>query len=595
MSKESISLAALDYLVIIGFISLIVTIGLYFSKRAGKSTDNFFLGGRSLPWYLAGTSMVATTFSADTPLAVTELVRQGGIAGNWLWWNMLAGGMLTVFFFARYWRRAQILTDVELVRIRYSGKEARFLRGFKAVYMGVFLNAAIIGWVNLALMSLLQVFFGISQDQAIWYALGAMLLVYVYSGFSGLLGVVYTDFVQFIVAITGAIILAIVVLSSPEVGGIDGLKANLPASAFSFFPDLNSDHGVSTTGVLSLGLGSFLTMLTLQWWSSWYPGSEPGGGGYVAQRMMSAKDEKNAVYANLLFQIAHFCIRPWPWVLVGLSALLLYPDLQASEARLGYVMAMKEFLPTGLKGMLLAAFFAAYMSTTASQLNWGTSYLINDFYKPYIKPKANEKQLVRASRIAVFLMIIVAILVTSQLESIAGVWNFLIQCGAGLGLVLILRWYWWRVNAWSEIAATIAPMVGYSIVHFGLAKYVDPSWGASIIENPKGFVTTLGFTTFTWLVVTLKTKPTDRKVLQAFYDRVRPAGNWRPFDSDNRGRALLNLGVAWISAVIMAYSVLFASGSLIFKNWLSAFIYIAVFVVCLLTMRHFAAKAKLFE
>ncbi|MCW8876222.1 MAG: Na+:solute symporter [Kangiellaceae bacterium] len=594
MKQEAIALGTLDYVIIFGFIGLIISIGLYFSKRA-KSTSDFFLGGRSLPWVLAGTSMVATTFAADTPLAVTELVKQGGIAGNWLWWNLLAGGMLTTFFFAKYWRRAGILTDVELINIRYSGREARFLRGFKAVYMGVFVNALIIGWVNLALMSLLQVFFGISAQDALFWTLGAMFIVFIYSGFSGLLGVVYTDFVQFIIAMTGSIILAIMVVNSDQVGGIDGLKNALPPEALSFFPNFNQE-GVSAAGILSVSLGSFLAFLILPWWNSWYPGAEPGGGGYVVQRMMSAKDEKNAVYANLYFQIAHYCIRPWPWVLVALSCLILYPQLQGAEAKLGYVMAMKDFLPTGLKGLLLAAFFAAYMSTTASQLNWGTSYIINDFYRPYIKPDATEKQLVATSRVSVLVMILVAFGVTSQITSISAVWNFLLQTGAGLGLVLILRWYWWRINAWTEIAGTIAPFFGYAIVTFGLAKYVDPSWGAPIIENPKGFIFTIVFTISIWLLVTFLTKPTDEDVLKAFYERIKPAGNWGPIATEKSDSTnLIKLGILWISAVIMAYSILFATGSLIFKNWNDLWLYLGVFTVSLISVKTLANQVKIFE
>ena len=594
MQESEFSLAIIDYVIIVGFILSITLLGLYFSKRASKSTSDFFLGGRSLPWWLAGTSMVATTFAADTPLAVTELIRQSGIAGNWMWWNMLAGGMLTTFFFARYWRRANIITDVELINIRYSGKEARFLRGFRAVYMGMFINALVISWVNLALITLLQVFFGISPAESLWYALGAMLIVYLYSGFSGLLGVVYTDFVQFIVAMTGSIILAVLVVNSDQVGGIDGLKAALPKESLSFFPTITGEDGSAGT-VLALGLGSFLAMILLPWWNSWYPGAEPGGGGYVAQRMMSAKDEKNAVYANLYFQIAHYCIRPWPWVLVGLSALVLYPDI--TEARMGYVLAMKDFLPVGFKGLLLAAFFAAYMSTTASQLNWGTSYIINDFYKPFIKPDANERQLVITSRIAVFVMILVALFVTSKVQSIAGVWNFLLQTGAGLGLVLILRWYWWRVSAWREIAATIAPFVGYSFTQFVLAPYVDESWGKPIIEDPSGFVFTLVFTAVVWLTVTFLTPATDKQVLKDFYQRIKPAGNWKPFvePGEPKNGSMWQLLVCWLSAIAMAYSILFTTGSLVFKEWSDALMYFSIFVVSTLLVKYFSSRIKIFE
>jgi len=590
--QQTIELAFLDYAIIIGFIALIIGIGLSFSRRA-KNTGDFFLGGRQLSWVLAGTSMVATTFAADTPLAVTELVRQGGIAGNWLWWNLLAGGMLTTFFFARYWRRAGIMTDVELVSIRYSGKPARFLRGFKAIYMGIFVNALIIGWVNLALMSLLQVFFGMSSEDALMWTFVAMLIVFVYSGFSGLLGVVYTDIVQFTVAMTGSIILAVMVVNSDQIGGIDGLKAAIPEQAIRFFPNFNDDP-VGVAGVLTVSLGSFLAFLVLPWWNSWYPGAEPGGGGYVVQRMMSAKDEKNALYANLYFQIAHYCIRPWPWILVALSCVVLYPDLAAADAKLGYVMAMKDFLPTGFKGLLLAAFFAAYMSTTASQLNWGSSYIINDLYQPFIKPNASDKQTLFVSRISILVMICVATGVTANINSISAVWNFLLQTGAGLGLVLILRWYWWRINAWSEIVGTIAPFIGYAIVQFILGAD-DPSWTLPIIENPKGFMFTLSFTIIAWLAVTLLTAPTEAKVLQAFYDRVKPAGNWGDYADPNLVQPNLKLlGVIWISAVIMAYSMLFVTGSIIFKLWSDVAIYAATFIVSLLVVRQLSGKVIVF-
>lgn len=594
MEQDVIILGGLDYLIIFGFVALIIGIGLYFSKRA-KNTSDFFLGGRSLHWMLAGTSMVATTFAADTPLAVTELVKQGGIAGNWMWWNLLAGGMLTTFFFARYWRRAGILTDVELVNIRYSGKEARFLRGFKAVYMGIFVNALVIGWVNLALMSLLQVFFGLDQQTSLYWTLIAMLIVFVYSGFSGLLGVVYTDFVQFIIAMTGSIVLAVLVVNSEKIGGIDGLKAALPENTLSFFPSF-SDEGSSVAGVLSVSIGSFLAFLVLPWWNSWYPGAEPGGGGYIVQRTMSAKDEKSAVFANLFFQIAHYCIRPWPWILVALSCIVLYPELQGSEAKLGYVMAMKDFLPVGFKGLLLAAFFAAYMSTTASQLNWGTSYIINDLYQPFINNNATDKQLLSTSRRSVMVMILVAFGVTSQIQSISAVWNFLLQTGAGLGLVLILRWYWWRINAWSEIVGTIAPFVGYGIVTFGFAKFIDPSWGLPIIENPKGFLFTIIFTICSWVTATFMTRPTDEKVLQAFFDRIQPAGNWGKFRQTALDNSVMGkLFVIWLSAVVMAYSILFSTGSLIFRNWNDFYIYIGVFIVTLLTVKTLSKSAKVFE
>ncbi len=536
------ALSTIDIIVIISFMALFLGIAIYFKNRAAESIDNFFLGGRNLPWYIAGTSMVATTFAADTPLAVTELVAQNGISGNWLWWNMLAGGMLTTFFFARYWRRAGVLTDIELIKIRYSGKEARYLRLFKSVYMGVFLNVLIIGWVNVALMTLLQVFFDMDRSTSLLVTAAAMGIVIVYSALSGFLGVVYTDVIQFITAMTGSILLAMYVINSPEIGGISGLKSALPASTFDFFPTLG---GSSTGTTLALGAGSFLAFVTVQWWASWYPGNEPGGGGYIAQRMMSAKDEKNAVYSSLFFQLAHYCIRPWPWILVALASLVLYPEL--ADPKQGYVLAMRDFLPDGIRGLLLVAFLAAYMSTISTQLNWGASYLINDFYAPLTK----KQNLIGASRIATVVIAVIGLGVTTQITSISGVWQFIMECGAGLGLVLILRWYWWRVNAWSEIAATLAPFVGYTIAHSGL------DW-----VFPNSFFLTVGFTTVTWIAVTLLTAPSDQALLQSFYTKIQPGGNWKPF-SEGKTQPVLHLFVLWLCGITMAYSLLFFMG-----NWI---------------------------
>ncbi len=558
------SLTNLDISVIIGFLTIFVGVALYFKNRASESLDNFFLGGRNLPWYIAGTSMVATTFAADTPLAVTELVAQSGISGNWLWWNMLAGGMLTTFFFAKYWRRSGVLTDIELIKIRYSGKAAEYLRLFKAVYMGVFLNVLIIGWVNVALMTLLEVFFDIDKTTSLLVTAAAMGLVIIYSAVSGLLGVVYTDVMQFITAMTGSILLALYVLNSPEIGGIDGLKAGLPASTLSFFPTIGSENASST---LVLGLGSFLAFISVQWWASWYPGNEPGGGGYIAQRMMSAKDEKNAIYSSLLFQIAHYCLRPWPWIIVALASLMLYPDLV--DPKEGYVLVMKDYLPSGVRGLLLVAFLAAYMSTISTQLNWGASYLINDFYAPISK----KTKLLGPSRVATVLIAIIGLIVTTQITSISGVWRFIMECGAGLGLVLILRWYWWRVNAWSEITATLAPFVGYSIAHFGL------DW-----VFPNSFFFTVSFTTISWILVTYLAPQTDRSVLESFYEKIKPAGNWRPF-SNSGFSVSISLVALWICGILMAYSLLFFMGNWIFglgNYWYGIVFLMSAFVFRLL-------------
>ncbi|MTI30329.1 sodium:solute symporter family protein, partial [Xanthovirga aplysinae] len=507
-------------------------------------------------------------------------------AGNWLWWNMLAGGMLTTFFFAKYWRKANVLTDIEFIEKRYSGKAATFLRGFRAIYLGLFINALIIGWVNVALGSLLEVFFNIPEDQTIYYIAVAMFLVVLYSSMSGLLGVAFTDVIQFVIAITGCIILAVLVINSPQIGGIDGLKAKLPAEAFSFFPRIGSSESVPV-GTLALSVGSFLAFITIQWWASWYPGAEPGGGGYVAQRMMSAKDEKSAVNATLLFQIAHYCIRPWPWILVALAALVLYPDLSDDDKKLGYVMAMKDFLPAGLKGLLLVAFFGAYMSTISTQLNWGTSYLVNDVYKRFIQPRATEKKYILASRLGTLMLMLVALYATTQITNISQVWMFIMECGAGLGLVLILRWYWWRINAWSEITATIVPFLAYF-----LARYVF-DW-----IFPNSFFFTVGFTTIAWILATFIARPTEKEKLKKFFIQIRPNGNWRPFQSNaerkESKRNIFNLLICWISAVVLAYSILFLLGSLIFKEWKEAGIYGGAFIIAFGFLRYFSQKVNIF-
>ncbi len=571
------SLDLIDWIIIGLYLMLSLAIGLYYKNKASASMSDFFLGGRNLPWWIAGTSMVATTFAADTPLAVNELVGQSGISGNWLWWNFLFGGMLTTFFFSRLWRRAEVLTEVELIEFRYSGKAAAFLRGFKSLYLGLFMNSIIVGWVNVALIAILKIFFGISDEDALYYVAGAMILTSIYAAISGLWGVAITDIFQFVIAMTGCIILAVVVLASDKIGGIDGLKAKLPAWSMEFFPRIGTSNSAGQiASTLTISLGTFLAYISVQWWASWYPGAEPGGGGYIAQRMMSAKNEKHSIFATLFFQIAHYCLRPWPWIIVGLCAIVLYPDLSYADKKLGYVMAMKEFLPAGLKGLLLVAFLAAYMSTISTQLNWGTSYLINDFYKRFLKPSESfeseelaQKHYVKVSRGATFLAMAVALFATTQITTISGVWSFIIECGAGLGLVLILRWYWWRINAWTEIAATLAPFLGYT-----LTRYV---FG---LEFPNSFFLTVGFTTVTWLTVMYLTAPEESKVLQAFYKRVRPEGWWAPvrdsLEMPKTPSRMTGLVLCWLFAVVMTYSILIGTGKFIFHEWNEAFISLGI-------------------
>lgn len=576
-------LTFLDYSIILAFLLLSLAIGWWYKNKASNSMSDFFLGGRNMPWYLAGISMVATTFAADTPLAVTELVAQSGISGNWLWWSFLSGGMLTTFFFARLWRKAEVITEVELIELRYSGKAAQWLRGFKAIYLGLFMNLMIMGWVNLALISILEVFFNIPAAEALPYVLAAMALAALYAALGGIWGVAVTDAVQFVIAMTGTILLAYFVLDHEQVGGIAGLKEQLPASKFNFFPSIGSAGDLGEG--LSISIAAFLAYTTVQWWASWYPGAEPGGGGYVAQRMMSTPNEKQAIWSTLLFQIGHYCLRPWPWILVALASLILYPDL--SDPKQGYVLAMRDFLPSGLKGLLLVAFLAAYLSTISTQLNWGAGYLVNDVYKRFIRPQSSEKQLVFSSRLCTVLLLILGAWATTFMDSISGVWSFIMECGAGLGGVLILRWYWWRINAWSEIAATLSPFLIYG----GLYLW-GPEW-----EFPFRFFLIVGGTTMIWILVTFLSPATAPETLQSFYAKVQPGGSWgdipKTLGLTESQTKLGPLALSWFSAIVMVYSCLFATGYLIFENYQAFSCSVLTAAISLYVLRLAMKKSKL--
>jgi solute:Na+ symporter, SSS family len=554
-------MTTIDWTVVIAYFVFSAAVGLYYAKRAGTDTSEFFLSGRNLPWWLAGTSMVATTFAADTPLAVTELVARHGVAGNWLWWNFLFGGMLTVFFFARLWRRAGIMTDVEFAELRYSGKPAAFLRGFRALYLGLFINCVIMAWVNLAMGSILEGMFGIPRASVYYFVAAALALTAIYSAMSGLWGVAVTDLVQFAIAMSGTVAVAVVVLRLPQVGGIGGLQHKLPDWAFRFAPVIGAEGAPGPGGALAISLTAFLAYVGIQWWASWYPGAEPGGGGFVAQRMMSSKDERQSVLATLWFQIAHYCVRPWPWILTGLATLVLYPELSPDQKRLGYIYAMRDYLPTGLRGMLVAAFFAAYMSTVSTQLNWGSSYVINDFYRRFVRRDANEKHLVRVARISTLLIMALSLVITGYIDRISGAWEFIIECGAGVGLVLILRWFWWRISAWSEIAAMIAPVLAYSYIRL-----------RTHITFPESLYYICLFATLSWLLVTFVTPPTDIETLKRFYRRVHPGGIlWKPIavlmpevkGTTGYGKMFLD----WLAGIILVYAFLFGTGKVLFGFW----------------------------
>ena len=600
----------IDIAVIIGFFLVIFGIAAYYSRTAGKNTGQFFLSGRNLPWYIAGTAMVATTFAADTPLAVTELVARNGIAGNWLWWNMALGATLTVFFFAKLWRRAEIMTDVEFVELRYSGKAATVLRGFRALYLGLFMNAIVMGWVNKAMEKIFYVTIP-SVDPFLLVVIAAGIIA-IYASASGLLGTARTDSFQFVFAMAGCIVLAIIVINLPDIGSMVALKEKLAPQVLDFLPRIGETtvEGI-TGGALAITAGTFFAYIGLQWWSSWYPGADPGGGGYIAQRMMSAKDEKHSLFATLWFTIAHYTLRPWPWIIVALAALVLLPRaentnlirsenpalyekvveaynnkqlLKSGDATLKsqefldlyekyentvdpgvmYPKLMVKYLPVGFLGLLIAVFLAAYMSTIASQLNWGTSYLINDFYRRFIKQNADEKHYVLISRSGIILMTIFSLLVTKYfLTTISGAWIFIINASAGIGAVLILRWYWWRINAWSEISAMIAPLIIYPVAVYGFG-----------MESPMTLYPIVIGTSVIWLIVTFITKPVEEKKLVEFYRRTHPGGKgWKHiqklvpevFEKTGFGRQFIN----WLMGIVLVYSFLFGIGKIIFADYLT--------------------------
>lgn len=541
------NLSALDWAIVAAYFAFSTIVGLVFTKRGGENLNEFFLSGRDVPWWLAGTSMVATTFAADTPLLVTGLVANHGVAGNWLWWNMVMSGMLTVFFFARLWRRSGVMTDVEFAEIRYSGKPAAVLRGFRALYLGLLMNVLIMGWVTRAMIKILTISLGINPITAVAICFAATVL---YAAAAGLWAVLWTDLVQFIIKMGAVIILA--VYSVRAVGGIDKLKAGVVAhfgsetAALSVMPIQHGPHGFQAYAWMPLlTIGVFIAV---QWWASWYPGAEPGGGGYVAQRIFSSKTEKDGVLATLLFQVAHYALRPWPWIITGLATVILYPNLADKES--GYVHAFVDLLPTPWRGVMMAGFAAAYMSTIGTQLNWGASYIVNDFYKRFFKPQATDKHYVAASRIATIGLFLIAVAATPYMGSIERVQKYLLAIGAGTGLVLILRWYWRRINAWSELSAMIGSLVVSTIaMRTVVPRFApgDPNADATVM------IVTVGATTIIWLTVTFLTRPEPAHVLEAFVKRVRP------YDTE-WGQAWSN----WVAGLVAVYASLFGIGKLIF-------------------------------
>jgi solute:Na+ symporter, SSS family len=618
----------IDWLVIAGYLLINLLIGMYYRRRAGGNTEEFFISGREVSWWLAGTSMVATTFAADTPLFVSGVIATQGVAGNWIWWSSCLSGMLTVFFFARYWRRAEVLTDVELTEIRYGGKPAAFLRGFKAVYLGLLMNCLILGWVTNAMVSIIAVLLGpmMPQGKTLQLALGGhtllsytlgppehtalMICIFIlvpftgiYTSIGGLWGVLVTDFFQFILKMGMVIVLAWVAVA--KIGGMQALKLRLQvvgeavrqsgettSNPLAFFPDFHL--GWTSAAIWTLPVLTFLTYLGVQWWSAWYPGAEPGGGGYVAQRMFCARDEKNSLGATLWFNVAHYALRPWPWIMTGLVALAVYsphgglhPNAAFGEnPQQGYVMVLRDYLPPALRGLMIAAFLAAFMSTLGTQLNWGVSYLVNDLYRRFAVKGKSERHYVTAGRAFTIVLVLISGYVASQLTSVGQGWMIVLNLGIGTGAVYILRWYWWRINAWSEIVAMIAAAaVTLFLENAPLREFLGLSKVAFAGNEPVVFaktaLVTAGCTTVAWVAATFLTSPEPEPKLLEFYRRVHPTVyGWRKIARlapeladvcDLRSNAL-----DWVMGCVLVYCTLFGIGKLVFGEWLLGVLLLAV-------------------
>lgn len=589
-------LSLLDWTIVGLFFIVLLSIGYAASYRAGANTTNFFLSGRNMPWWLLGVSMVATTFSADTPNLVTDIVRTGGVAGNWLWWAFLLTGMLTVFIYAKLWNRSQVMTDLEFYELRYSGKMAAFLRGFRAVYLGFFFNVMVIASVSLAFIKIAAVMLGLQPAFALIIA--AVIVVF-YSGLGGLKSILWTDLFQFSFAMFGAVIAAVYIIGSPEVGGLANLFAHENvADKLSLVPSVSQPE---------LFISIFLIPIAVQWWAVWYPGAEPGGGGYVAQRMLAAKNESHAVGATLLFNFFHYALRPWPWILVGLASLVVFPDIasmvekypdvpvQYIQNDFAYPAMLREFLPAGLLGLVVASLIAAYMSTTASQLNWGSSYLVNDFYGRFLKPDATEQERVRFGRFSTVALMACSVLLALMLQNALQAFQYILMIGAGTGLIYILRWFWWRINAWSEISAMVAAGV-FSMMFILIENFVmsRPAEGMVLVF---GFETSMSYwnvikllgtvllTSATWITVTLLTSPVEDGTLRSFYSRIRPGGpGWQAVvdRAEREGVTLLKEdNLKWdvptgilcmMLGTTMVYSLLFMTGNLLYANWGTALI-----------------------
>jgi solute:Na+ symporter, SSS family len=566
----------LDWIIIATSIVISFLPALFFARRAGSSTAEFFTSGRAAPWWLVGLSMVATTFSTDTPNLVTNLVRERGVAENWVWWAFLLTGMATVFFYARLWRRSGVLTDLEFYELRYSGRPASLLRGFRAVYLGLFFNCVIMATVNLAAAKIANIVLGWPMGRTL---LVCSVITIFFASVSGLWGVLVTDSIQFTITMSGSLATAWFALKQPEVGGLSGLLAKVDPKTLNLLPDF---------GDWSTALTVLIIPITVQWWSVWYPGAEPGGGSYIAQRMLASRTEKDAVIGTLFFNVMHYALRPWPWILVALCSTIMYPQLAdiartfpyVDPALIGHDMAypaMLRFLPAGFLGLMIAGMLAAYRSTIETHLNWGTSYLVHDCYRRFLRPDASERHYVLAGRITTALLMVCAALLTYALDTAKGAFDLILSIGAGTGLIYLLRWFWWRVNAWSEIAAMASSFViavGFTVA--ARAGHAVPSHIA--------LIATVLATTLVWTTTALLTEPTSRDRLLAFYRLVRPAG---PGWSDIRAEAgmgpspdsLAHALLGWFMGIAFVYSALFGTGSFLYGRQSQALMWLVVFVI----------------
>jgi SSS family solute:Na+ symporter len=607
-----------DWAAILAYLAITLLLGLYFRRRSGRSTEDYFVSGRNVSWWLAGTSMVATTFSADTPLLVAGLVYTQGIAGNWLWWTFLLSGMMTVFLFARLWRRSGLMTDVQFAEMRYAGKPAAFLRAFRAIYLGLMMNCLILGWVTKAMIGIVATTFGPTMQSSPLLARCANSLenifgvafsgvdgqalticifflipfTGIYVSLGGLWGVLWTDLFQFVLKMS--IVIVVAFYSVRAAGGMTSMIAKLGAlraangasDPLAFFPDFSRPFSMDT--LWTVPAITFTVYLGVQWWAFWYPGAEPGGGGYVAQRIFSARNEREGMFAVLWFNIAHYGIRPWPWILSGLAAIILYPGLQHPET--SYMLIVNDHVPHSLRGIILAGFLAAFMSTIATQLNWGSSYLVEDFYRRFITRRASERHYVHVSQIVTLLLVVVAGWVAVQLTSIRSGWQVVLQLGAGTGGVYLLRWYWWRINAWSEISA----MATSIFVTLALNVEQVSSWlfgrpeifsGSGTVVFAKTILTTTAASTVVWITVTLLTKPESDEILLTFYRKVRPQiSGWRPIavraPEIPETRDLARNLKCWVLGTVMTYCALFGVGRLLFQHYLSGLLVLVLGAAC---------------